>query len=310
MPGRILSEDLVKKNKELKKEITRLRKSEKTLKESDARWRSLLENVPNLITIVNEKGVILYINRSLFGLPTTDMVGMSIFDFVHPDYHALLKKKIKYVFKKGERGSYQAISADTERLNHNMWFENHFGPVLYNGKVVAMTLVTFDITERVEAEEALKTLHNELEEEVSKRTKDLEETNTALRVLLKKREEDKSKIEESILLNVKELVIPYLLKIKKSSLNSSQKTYVDILETNLNDIISPFSSGLTSRYLGLTPSEIQVANLVRQGKSSKEMAGLLNMSSKTIDTHRYNIRKKIGLKNKKVNLRTFLLTFE
>ena len=139
---------------------------------------------------------------------------------------------------------------------------------------------------------------------------DLEETNTALRVLLKKREEDKAKIEESILLNVKELVVPYLLKIQRSRLNSNQKTYLDILETNLNDIIAPFSTGLTSRYLGLTPAEIQVANLVRQGNSSKEVAALLNMSPKTIDTHRYNIRKKVGLKNKKVNLRTFLLTFE
>jgi len=310
MPRKSLSDDLKEKNKQLKREIARLRKSEKTLKESDVRWRSLLENVPNLITIVNEEGVIHYINRSLFGLKTADMVGMSIFDFVHPDYHILLKKKIKLVFKKEERGSYQAISADTERLNHNIWFENHFGPVKYDGKVVAMTLVTFDITERVEAEQALKKLHNDLEKEVSNRTKDLEETNTALRVLLKKREEDKSKIEASILLNVKELVVPYLLKIKKGRLNRRQLTYLDILETNLNDIIAPFSSGLTSRYLGLTPAEIQVANLVRQGKSSKEIAGLLNMSPKTIDTHRYNIRKKIGLKNKKVNLRTFLLTFE
>ncbi len=303
-------DDLVKKNKTLEKENARIRKSEKTLKESDARWRSLLENVPNLITIVDQDGVIQFLNRSLFGLAPEEMYGMNIFDFVHPDYHDELKKKIQRVFKTGEGGYYKAISADTEKRDHNIWFENHFGPVKYNGKVVAMTLITFDITERVEAEEALKKLHNELENEVKKRTTDLEETNTALRVLLKKREEDKSKMEESVLLNVKEMIVPYLNKIKKSKLTGNQPVFLDILETNLNDIISPFSTRLSSRYLNLTPAEIQVANLVKQGKSSKDIAELLNMSPKTIDTHRYNIRKKIGLKNKKSNLRTYLLNFE
>ncbi len=310
MPKKPTYDDLVKKNKELEKENARIRKAEKALKESDAQWRSLLENVPNLITIVDQDGVIQFLNRSLFDLAPEEMYGMNIFDFVHQDYHDELKKKIQQVFETGEGGYYKAISADTERRDHNIWFENHFGPVKYNGRVVGMTLVTFDITERVEAEEALKKLHNQLENEVEKRTSDLEETNTALRVLLKKREEDKSKMEESILLNVKEMIVPYLKKIKKSKLSGSQQVFFDILETNLNDIISPFSTRLSSKYLNLTPAEIQVANLVKQGKSSKDIAELLNMSPKTIDTHRYNIRKKIGLKNKKSNLRTYLLNFE
>ena len=86
--------------------------------------------------------------------------------------------------------------------------------------------------------------------------------------------------------------------------------YLCILESNLNDIVSPFLHRISTKYLNLTPGEIQVANLVRQGKSSKEIADLLNLSVRTIEAYRDSIRKKMGLKNKKANLRTHLLSFQ
>jgi DNA-binding NarL/FixJ family response regulator len=91
-------------------------------------------------------------------------------------------------------------------------------------------------------------------------------------------------------------------------LDEKQEAYVDILESNLNDIISPFSHRLSSRYMNFTPTEIQVANLLRQGKTNKEIGELLNSSSRTIAFHRENIRKKLGLKNKKTNLKSYLLS--
>jgi DNA-binding CsgD family transcriptional regulator len=143
---------------------------------------------------------------------------------------------------------------------------------------------------------------------VKERTATLEESNTALKVLLKKGDEVKQEIEDKILFNIKELIYPYLEKINKNRLDGHQKTYMDIIESNLDNIISPFMHGMSTRYLNITPKEIQIANLIRQGKTSKDIAQLLNMSPRTIDTHRYNIRKKIGLKNKKANLRTYLLS--
>jgi DNA-binding CsgD family transcriptional regulator len=148
----------------------------------------------------------------------------------------------------------------------------------------------------------------ERELELQLQTQKLEETNTALRVLLKAREEDKRELEEKVLANVKELITPYLKDLKNAGLDTRQKAYLEIAESNLNDIISPFLHHLSSKYLNLTPREIQVATLVKEGKATKEIAEMLHLSMNAVDFHRKNIREKLGLKNKKANLRTHLLS--
>jgi DNA-binding CsgD family transcriptional regulator len=101
-----------------------------------------------------------------------------------------------------------------------------------------------------------------------------------------------------------------LKKLKKTRLDDIQKTYLGIIESNLDDIISPFVRGSSINLLDFTPTELQVANLVKQGKITKEIASILNLSPKTIEFHRDNIRKKMGIKNRKINLRTHLLSLE
>ena len=91
---------------------------------------------------------------------------------------------------------------------------------------------------------------------------------------------------------------------------SEDLAYVNILESNLNEIVSPFSVKLSSQYLGLTPKEIQIANLIKDGKQDKDMMEILNISQTTVKTHRQNIRKKLGIYSKRANLRTYLLSIQ
>jgi len=158
------------------------------------------------------------------------------------------------------------------------------------------------------AQERLETRVKERTKELEVRTGDLEEVNTALKVLLKRREEDKTELEEKVLFSVKELISPHLEKLKDSRLNHRQKVILGIIESNLEDIVSPFMQAMPTKFAKLTPTEIQVANLVKQGKITKEIAELMTVSTKTIDRHRDNIRRKVGIKNKKINLRTHLLS--
>jgi DNA-binding CsgD family transcriptional regulator len=161
-----------------------------------------------------------------------------------------------------------------------------------------------DITALKRAEERL----GERERELEGKTRDLGEINTALKVLLERREADRKEFEERVLGNVKQRVLPYLERLKGMRLQTEAAECVRVVESNLQEIVSPFLDRLTSSYYGLTPQEIQVAGLVKDGKMTKEIARFLNISASAVDFHRKNIRRKLGLKSKKANLRSTLLS--
>jgi len=161
-----------------------------------------------------------------------------------------------------------------------------------------------DVTEHKRTDEELRIRGRELKN----KSRHLEEVNTALKVLLQRREEDKEQLEANILTNMRELVFPYLNKLKTVRSKVEQQSFLQIIETNLNNIASPFMRTLTANYGNLTPTEIRIANHIREGKFTKEIAFLLNVSIRSVEFHRENIRRKLGMKNKKINLRTFLLS--
>jgi PAS domain S-box-containing protein len=157
-----------------------------------------------------------------------------------------------------------------------------------------------DITERKKIEYVLK----ENEAKITEQAKNLEETNTALKVLLRLRNEEKERAEENILSNVKQLINPYLKKLRHTGLNAEQNNLVNIVESNLAEITSSFTPKLFSKSIGLTPRELDVANLVKNGLTSQEISDTLCLSDNAVAFHRRNIRTKLGLKSSKVNLRS------
>jgi PAS domain S-box-containing protein len=146
----------------------------------------------------------------------------------------------------------------------------------------------------------------QLEENLAIKSRTLEEMNTALRVLLKQQDEDKKELEENISLNVKELILPYAEKLKKSRLDAEQISHVTILENNLKEMTSPIIRTLHT--FDLTPKEIEVVSYLKGGRTTKQVAELLGVSPRAVEFHRYNIRKKLGLDRKKTNLRSYLLS--
>jgi DNA-binding NarL/FixJ family response regulator len=183
---------------------------------------------------------------------------------------------------------------------------------------VEIALYKKDMEQRLkESKIQLRKAHDKLEYRVKERTKELEvktksleEITIAMEVLLKKRKKDKADVENNVLINVKGLIEPYIQKMKTTELNHRQETILSIIESNLNEIISPFTRKMTLKYLNLTPQEIKIANLIKHGNSSKKIADLLNISPRTVETHRKNIRSKIGLGGKKANLRSHLLSLD
>ena len=157
---------------------------------------------------------------------------------------------------------------------------------------------------RIRFQEALK----DREQELRHKSKRLEEVNTALNVMLIKRDEDKLMMEERVLFNVKELIDPLMENLKNTGLDENQAGYVNTLENFLAEIVSPFSQTLHTKYLKLTLSEIRVANLVKEGKTTKEIARLLNSNPNAIGFHRQNLRKKLGLTKHKASLASHLLS--
>ncbi len=114
--------------------------------------------------------------------------------------------------------------------------------------------------------------------------------------------------ETKVLSSLKNMVIPYVRKLKESRCDDEREIYLELLETNLKEMMTPFIARINSNHMNLTPREFQVALLVRDGRTTKEIANLLSVCPGAIDLHRSNIRKKLGLTNRKINLRSSLLS--
>jgi PAS domain S-box-containing protein len=331
---------------DVRRELAERKRTEETLRESEERYRLLLESSPDPIVVYDMGGRATYVNPAFeqtFGFSSEDVFGKSI-DFVPEESWPETKKAIEDML----RGK-KIHLFETKRLTRDgRVLDVQISSTLYrnrDGKPAGNIVILRDISALKQAEKVLKKYHDHLEELVEERTAELAKTNTqleqeieerkraedalrkreveleaqshhlaevntALKVLLKQREEDKKELGENVLSNVKELINPYVERLNKSRLNTNQRTLVNIMESNLENIISPFISKLSSKYFNFTPMEIKVANLVKEGKTNKEIAELLCLSKNTILFHRHNIRSKLGLKNKKINLRSHLLSYD
>jgi DNA-binding CsgD family transcriptional regulator len=157
----------------------------------------------------------------------------------------------------------------------------------------------------------LMRVHRDLarkEEHLREQSEKLAESNVALKVLLEHRQKDRLQLEENMLANVRTLILPYVQQLMETPLPKRSRTMVEIIEERLQEIVSPFLNRLSALHSVLSPQEIRVATMVREGRSSVEIADVLMVSVSAVDFHRKHIRKKLGLTGTVTNLRSYLLS--
>ncbi|MBU1168164.1 MAG: PAS domain S-box protein [Proteobacteria bacterium] len=309
------------------RDVTAEIRYEKELKESEQQLKAIIEGSPIPTIVVNKNHCIVHWNKAceeLTGVQQSDIIGKDkqitekylkqpiLSDFL---IDGLPLEDISAFYKSECRKS--GVVKDAYDV------EAHFPELGENGKWLYLTSAflrdsentitgaietLLDITVKKRAEEDMIRMHWALEEKVIERTRELQDINTALEVLLKKRENDKRDLENRVTFSIKEVIAPHIDLLKKTPLDKHQKIYLEILEQNFMEICSPFMQILSESIQKLTPTEIQVVNLIKQNKSSKVIADFLGISPRTVEFHRDNIRKKLGIKNKKLNLRTYLLS--
>jgi PAS domain S-box-containing protein len=335
-------EDMGKIHLEANDDMAGLTELDKNLRENEDLFCTLVNRMRDAAAIVDWDGTIIYANDEAVDLARLgadqEIIGQNISSFIHPDYMQIVLEDLNLI-REGKTGplrQYKVIDAH----NNEKWIEGIGTKIHFRGKTADFVTLR-DITHRKKFENELQTAKEMLERGVRERTAELmvknrqlteeieerkkaekalkkrehelalqsrylEESNSALKVLLQKMEDQTTELHGDILNNVKSLILPYIEKLRQRQSVSDQMLCLEIIEENLKNIISPFFRNITAHYVNLTPKEIQVANLVRDGKTTKDIAKLMNLSARSIDFHRDNIRKKLGLKNKKVNLQSFL----
>ena len=189
--------------------------------------------------------------------------------------------------------------------NEKRWFYMR-ATRISNSEPLRIVITHENITALKKAEKDLRRQQAEL----VRQRQGLEESNTALKVILNQRNNDKAEIEDNLISNVKELVLPYVEKLKDANLTVEEKAYLDAIRSQLNNIVSPLIRKLSSKYINLSPQEIRVASFVKEGKTTKEISQCMFISESTVNFHRKSIREKLGLKYKHTNMRAFLLALE
>ena len=301
--------ELVQVNRVLQAEIAERKRAEEKM----LILANLSDISPLSITVHDLEGNFLYANQKTFdmhGYSKEEFLALNVRELDLPASAALFDERLKEILETGE------AKFDVEHYRKGgacLPLEVFVKATRWENQTVLLSVAS-DVTERRRNEEELKKYRKDLEVLVAERTaeledktKNLQEMNTALNVLLQKREKDKEILEENFVANIGSLVLPYVEKLRKNNLDMQQQFCLDIIEKHLGEIASPLLNNI--RRYDLTPREIQIASLIKDGKTTKEISKTLGIGEGSIDTHRKNIRKKLGL-DRASNLQSHLRFLE
>jgi len=285
------------------RDITERRRSEDALHDSMRRYRAIVEDQIELVCRYQTDCTLTFVNQAYcraYGKEREELVGQSILPYLTAEDQ---KEVLEYI-KNMDAEHPVATSIQTiEKSNGEKCWQQWFRRGIYDdmNKLVEIQSVGRDITELKRTEEALRASEATLLEQKAA----LEQKNMALREILTQIELEKQQVKNDVIANVEDVFLPVLEKLRISSLNPDTN-YIDLIERGLKGLTSSFGRKITQSSLKLTRREIDICNMIKNGFSSKEIAGFLHISLYTVGRHRHNIRRKMNITNKKTNLSVFI----
>ena len=425
--------ELEEKINTLEKDLSEYRQSQDVMRDSDEKWRALIDNTDDIIQVLDLDGNILYMNRAFPSQNLEDVIGKPAFEFLVPETHTEVRQALENL--RSGVGPQTIVMNVALKNSETALFETKWVPMTKEGSLNKIIAVSRDITSRKQAEAAMQSSLYNLENIVTKRTRllverikelkcllsisklfdrpditlevtlkavvdliasscqnpsitcvriiledtevltinfietqwkqtcdvilyekqigrlevcyleskpeidasllesiaetlshiiarkrmgeelkskarSLEELNMALNTILNQRNQDRAEYENRLVENTNSLILPFLDQLSEITQDEHQLALIDSIRENLNEVASSFAHSLTSKNFNLSPAEIRVANFVKMGKSSREIADILKISIKTVKNHRHKIREKLGINKRSTNLRTFLLYLE
>ncbi len=270
-------------------DITQQKEAEMRLKTSEEKYRMIFEKSPLGIFHFDAAGQITACNQNLADIIGSLPERVIDFNLVKELKNEKMKAAVQSALS-GKTGRYEGDYLSVTG-NKRTAVKAYMVPIILENNCVIGGIGIFeDITDRVEIDQ--------------KR----EETIIALQVLLNQRGKDKENIYNEIMFKIRQLVMPLIVHLGLMNLNAKQKAFLELIKTNLKEINSEFPSSLKNNLTTLTPAELRIVNLVKRGKRSKEIAEVLEVAEKTIETHRRNIRKKLGIPSNVRNLEVYFTT--
>ena len=301
-------------------DITHRKQLECDLQENNTRLTALINASPNIICFMDGVGRWLLANEAylqMFQLTgvaykgKTDAELAKYSEFYHNAFLTCMESD-EEAWNKGTFSRAEEIIPTPG--GEEKFFDIVKVPLFHtDGTRQGLVVIGNDITEHLKIEENLRQeiiARKQTAKIMKEKSKDLEEANIALRVLVKQQKDVAGEVQQNVLAQLEKTVLPYISLLRQSQLDDKGKEYLDIISSHVSEVGRSFIKKLSNPDLKLTQKEILVADLVRQGKSTKEIAQLLTLKGPSVETYRNKIRKKLSINNKKITLYQYLsLTF-